>query len=67
VSEASTPESESVEREKCAAKRRYATKREAHRRKRVLRRTHGQQRVYHCPWCSCWHLTSAKPREASRA
>lgn len=40
--------------ETCATKRAYRSKRAA---KRAAKRP-PRRRVYHCPWCRFWHLTS---------
>jgi hypothetical protein len=48
-----------TERYICASKVKYLSIAEARRGKRHVRRVYGQrQRIYHCPHCDGWHLTS---------
>ena len=45
----------------CAAKHWYASAGTARAGKRSAQRAHGKKyRVYRCPWCNGWHLTSKK-------
>ena len=45
----------------CTRKRWYATKAQARAgRDQVARATNKKYRIYRCPWCGGWHLTTKK-------
>lgn len=48
----------------CATKRAYLTRHAARRYAKQYAMKFGgkRQRAYHCPHCTCWHLTSENER-----
>lgn len=59
------PTNESTQRQQCIRKRRYRNGLHAKIAKTMYERDYGRVyfvRIYKCPWCKGWHLTSRARR-----